>query len=753
MSIAAAAGPYILLDAACRRLAHDDDPAAALEALRGLTRLGLGGPARELLRDGRLDTAGVDVAALRRCVAQLPTGRVPWERCAGTLQRNLQALMRGRPHLEVLESDIRGALRTHELYRSLDGQMHLSTRPTDGTRRWVPGLVDWGPIASMEIPVGPSGPPAAVTGLGLNGLVERVCDATRGAEGLQQQPVYIIEPDPACLAAWLAAEDRRPVLCQERVHVFAGPGAHADLERFLEENEDLLPPGASLFGPGWADAAHRTEQVARCVVARREAALASFVELHRCRAAGRTTTAWAARLGPGATILGVTSRFTTMLRYSMRDIGEALEALGYTFRMLVEASDHRCHTTLTTSRAVCESDPALVILINHLRREHPVSFGEVPILTWVQDPVPELLCAEAGDSIGPHDFVCGFYAERCVRDLGYPARRFFPVPFFPVSARRFHEGPLPPGSAERYAADLAYVGHYHGSVREICDEARRGLPEKLRPVLDAISCEVLKRVAQGRHVGASEAAAIVDAAAAEAGARLPPALAAHLANFFAYRIFDIHFRLETLGWAAQWARRRGRRLRLYGRGWERHPELRPFAAGPVEHGVESRLACRGAALSIQTIPVGLCHQRTFEALLSGSLVLARYSPDNFAGLSVEEFRTWCGEGSPACGSLYAYEFRGLHRVTFRHAAEFGLLADRYLEDRVERESLREEMAALVRRHLTYETVVPSLVDAVRCGLRGGKVESSVVLNAPAHRTRAHGKDGGLHAADGDRGDR
>ena len=62
-----------------------------------------------------------------------------------------------------------------------------------------------------------------------------------------------------------------------------------------------------------------------------------------------------------------------MLQYSMRDIGHALEELGYRFRLLIEPEPHRIHTTLTTSRAIHETDPALVVLINHFRHEQPDS--------------------------------------------------------------------------------------------------------------------------------------------------------------------------------------------------------------------------------------------------------------------------------------------------------------------------------------------------------------------------------------------
>ena len=193
-------------------------------------------------------------------------------------------------------------------------------------------------------------------------------------------------------------------------------------------------------------------------------------------------------------------------------------------------------------------------------------------------------------------------------------------------------------------------------------------------------------------------------------------LATHLANFFAYRLFDIHFRLETLRWVAEWARRNGRRFLIYGRGWEAHPELGSFARGPIEHGADSRLAYRGAAVTIQTTPGGLSHQRTFEALLSGSLVLGRYCPAYFEGLTMEEFRLRHGAGTREQRTLYAYGFTGLDRVCFEGPDQLHALLERHLTAPESRQALQREMAELVKRNFTYETVVPQVMERLRASL-------------------------------------
>ncbi len=131
-----------------------------------------------------------------------------------------------------------------------------------------------------------------------------------------------------------------------------------------------------------------------------------------------------------------------MLQYAMRDIGSAVEELGYTFHLVIEPQADRQHTWLTTTRAVHEHDPALVVLINHFRKEYAMSFGETPVLTWVQDPVDAVFSRSTGESIGPLDFICGYYRHRCVGEFNYPPDQYFSTKI-PVSTRVFHDAQAP----------------------------------------------------------------------------------------------------------------------------------------------------------------------------------------------------------------------------------------------------------------------------------------------------------------------
>ena len=90
IELAQAGRVYEFVDQSYRYLSHTQaDPEIVLLTLQGLVRLGLGGPARELLQ-ARGDLQGaVDIQELRQSVVPIATGRVPWNRFDEQSHRNI----------------------------------------------------------------------------------------------------------------------------------------------------------------------------------------------------------------------------------------------------------------------------------------------------------------------------------------------------------------------------------------------------------------------------------------------------------------------------------------------------------------------------------------------------------------------------------------------------------------------------------------------------------------------------------------
>ncbi len=700
---------YAVLDAGWRYLATVPDDAEITElVLGGLVDVGLGGLVRELLQL-RTDLDQQTAKKWQAAADVVPMGRVPWAELADTYKANLALLIAHHPQMAEQKQALDHSLRGLHLYRTTDGHYLLSRRKAGHYREWLPAITDHAHDANLKLPRLRHGTPIFIDGISLGPMVERVFDATASIGLNQSLAVFLVDEELSHLAAWLHVVDRSKQLADERFFVFCGAGALQALAEFLDGHDDLASaPCCAITPPGFAVLRERLLSLHEGVLLRRENAYQEIVEQLTERYAQRDLDYWRARVQDKGPVVVVTSRATTMLQYSARDIGHALEEMGYEFHLLIDAADHLQLTGLQVLRHILKLDPVLCVLLDHLRCEQNNLLFNIPTLTWVQDPLPNLLNARAGASIGPLDFVCGYYRGRCVEEFGYPRKQFFDAPF-PVSTRIFHDGPVPASDRENPSCDIVYVGHMQDTVDAHFEHWQKQSSAVLQPVLQTTYERVMDTLRRGGHI--IEPVSFLRPILDELGIRLQDNTFEKIAYQYCHRLFDLAYRQQTLGWVGEWAGRTGRRFQIYGRGWENHPELARFAAGPIEHGDSLRRVYRGARLALQTIPSGFQHQRTFEALASGLLVLARYSPNSFGGHSMQQFRRRKQDGEHM--QTAAAFFPRLDRVVFRSAAEFERLAEHYLADTSAYDTVLAELREIVLNKYSYNRVLAGVLDKIK----------------------------------------
>ncbi|MHC4064989.1 MAG: glycosyltransferase family protein [Planctomycetota bacterium] len=687
-------------------------PELAQLTLRALVELGFGGPARELLQlRGDVCSDERQRIELQSSVASLPNGRVAWSSCADTFRQNVSPLLSCRPQLGECVAKLPELLSRVHLYRSVQGTYALSCRQAGQLRQWLGDLSMLEDEANVRLP--PRGQLAAtvVVGLRVGAVLERIYRDTHRLFLSYSPPLCLIEPDPVRFAAWLHCADHRTLLTDDRVYVFVGDQAVDQLGRLLAENPRLALPGLFVNLSPDTPVAARARETVEQVRARRERQFEEVLEALQERYRHRDAAYWMDRFAPPGPVLGVTSRFTTMLQYSTRDALSALEGQGYTTEVLLESKDHEVIPPVEICRKILELDPIMLLFLDHLRYEYPFVPRNLPFLGWIQDPLPNLLCRKAGESIGPLDLVCGYYLPRCAEEFGYPPDRLANAAI-PVSTRVFHDGDFAPEEKQRYACDVCFVSHASQPIEAIYQSALTKYPATLRPLLDAVYVEVLRLIDRDGSLEVQTTAAdFLRSIIAETGVKLTAEQFEHIKTYYAHRLFDWGRRQQTLEWVATWARRRGRVFKIYGRGWEQHPSVAEFAVGPIEHGEPLRRAYRASKLALQLIPSGFIHQRSFELLASGTLPVCRYCPNDFAGLPIEEFirRREAGETLRGAATIMP----GLQRVVFRSAEDFEALADRFLTEETYRHHVRTELREVVLRDYTYDAQMEKLMTAFR----------------------------------------
>jgi hypothetical protein len=236
---------------------------------------------------------------------------------------------------------------------------------------------------------------------------------------------------------------------------------------------------------------------------------------------------------------------------------------------------------------------------------------------------------------------------------------------------------------------------------------------------------------------------------------------ARLQGWYMWRLADRLFRHEALGWVAEWAARTGRSFRIYGNGWDRHPTLAPFAAGPAANGRELLCVYRASRINLQLMPGGFIHQRALDGLAAGGFFLTRQVPADLRGRTLRRLvqridelgvissdalfsasdpelrallRNYLGPhvASAACCAadvltalkvnaelLHPDEaFPGFEEIVFDSSQRFAHLADRFLADDGARARIAAAHRQTVLRHFSYAVAVDQFLRRMAGYLHG-----------------------------------
>lgn len=648
-----------------------------------------------------------------------------------------------RANVEVLARrgvDLRAALEAwaitvpcREWYRTGDG--NVSRRSGDAWEL----IGDHAGAArrfAREHPAEP--PPALVTVEGVDPpwILMEVARATpRGPDGFQPRLVVVQADVPEFLDG-LAQADLRGVLGEERTEVFAGPDASTRLAAWLGERFETL-----LSGPCIPLRSVRTRATPRVQEVLERARAEQLEEHHRLLAearaiyAGRTKEWWGQRfaaslacqpvsphsspvssslrpLGPcGETVslgplraLVPTSRFTTFMQHSAADLMEALQAAGCESDLLVEPDPFSRLSSLAYLRRIVARRPDLVVMINWTRATLSMPLPrELPVVSWMQDAMPRQFDPAAA-SRGELDFLVGNLHPELFRLFGFGREWTLEFPVV-ASARKFHDGPVAEELRRRLECEIGYVGHqsetapamHERLTREAMRRGERALAramEALRPRVEQVArgatglllarleeaCAAALKELTGHHADGREVARLVRQYAAPLAERL--------------------IRHQTLEWAASIALRRRWRMRIFGRGWDRHPTLAAFACGELAHGEELRAAYQCAAVQLHASAAAMVHQRVMECALSGGLPacrVARWEEPSVPEYDAERLLTGAD-------------------VTFTDGTGLERIVERAIEEPGWRAACSASIAARVRVGLTHDVFVARVLELVRGAL-------------------------------------
>jgi hypothetical protein len=474
-------------------------------------------------------------------------------------------------------------------------------------------------------------------------------------------------------------------------------------------------------------------------------------ELNACYA-GRDAAWWARRFqealgggGPPLRILASVSTHTTFLQYCMRDAARAARKLGCEFHVLTESRAFDSVSPLTFHRLLRELQPDLFFALDHLRSSFPAHLPDnLPLLTWDQDALQHVFTAGNLAKMSPLDAVVGLPKVECIVRHGCDPRQFLAA-HIASCPEEFDASTLSEDDLAPFRCDVSYVSHGSQTAEQFHRSERDTYPdENARRLLDALLPLARQAVLEQGAMDGGRLRALLARAEQQTGIRVvDPVMRDRLIGWHLWRLCDRFFRHQALEWAAEWAVRRGRSLRIYGNGWETHPTLSPFAAGAIQNGRELLCLYRASAINLQLMPAGFIHQRALDGLLAGGFFLARATHadrrDSRLPRLVQGIRRqgWASGAALLAGgdeqtiglfhemrTVYGYPeqqvedafhailadaqldypaevFPGFEAIVYADSASFQRMADAFTADPARRAAMAAQMRDVVVRRYTY----------------------------------------------------
>lgn len=616
-----------------------------------------------------------EVGRLEREVSALADDRVPLELRRATLRANARALAARGVDLGGAAERVADEEAGWECYVARGGEM--VRRPAGSWRvtewRWLAELRAQARALAGQAYAMPDDlamlPPMVIEGVSPPWMLLEACERSPATRVGYQPTIRVVQRDPAELCEGLVLADLRGVIAQQRVRWYVGDDAGTRLRAELEGRMDARVGGPCAVMPTTRARvdAPAVPQMLKAVSERQLDELGATRTRVESRYAGRDAAWWARRYaeasegGPPLRVLIPTCRFSTYIQHAAEDLARAFRGVGCRAEVLIEPDMWTGMSNLAYWSLQERLEPDLIVLANYPRTERADSFvRDVPFVCWMQDAMGHLYDRDVGAAQGELDFIAGVVGTQLFSKHGWAPERAL---FFPVTpnVEKFHDGDADPGLIDRLTCDVAYVSHQSETPeamhRRLCDEAgdpsTRALLDLVRPLVEREAGRFGDPEPLGRRIHEAIKQAFVE----RTGRRIEPEQLSRLQAQYATPMAERIVRHLAVGWAAEICRRRGWAMKLFGRGWERHPELGSLACGELEHGDALRAAYRCAGVQLHPTVNDVTHQRVMECALSGGLPIVTRTSAMLASKMVLYRRAGLRAEDGRPGDGHAYERR------------------------------------------------------------------------------------------------
>ncbi len=392
-------------------------------------------------------------------------------------------------------------------------------------------------------------------------------------------------------------------------------------------------------------------------------------------------------------ILFYTSCFTTALKYHTRDCMQAASRLGCEVQLLMEPDGiHRVYER-DIIQYIKRFKPDIIFNIDHFRFEYSVIPKEIIWITWVQDPLPEIMDKETPLKLIDRDFVMNhFITWKKFKEVGYQVKCFMDAAI-PADSHMYR--PLCLNEEyEKYACDICFVCHASNVDAHIVGVLEK-VPEKLKEDVCVIYKGYQDYAYETGNIFYSEKE-FKEYIEGILSFRYNIALIQEIINYLAedmYSNFNQRVYRQVL---VDWILDAGfTNVKLWGSGWREEERYEKYAMGIAENGEKLSKIYQASKIVVGNNVLTTSAARAWETMLSGGFYISNYIPEEEDAVDIRKIIEV-----------------GKEVVMFYNRDDLMEKLHYYLEHEEERKAMIERGRKAALNTMTYDILMKRVLDEI-----------------------------------------
>lgn len=340
-------------------------------------------------------------------------------------------------------------------------------------------------------------------------------------------------------------------------------------------------------------------------------------------------------------ILFITSRFTTVLQYHTRDCQQAAEKIGCNTRLLIEPDGIHRISGLSYIKCIRDFKPDIIFCIDHFRFEYGAPDNLVWV-TWVQDPLPDIMDKKTPEKLESRDFLMNHYITwKEFKNVKYDEKYIIDAPV-PANSWIYKPYQLNVKEKERYSCDICFVCHF-SDVEKHVENMVSNYTEELQEMIRAVYYGYKSFVYQTSQLFYKEdafATYIKGALWQHFNYTCSSEMLRYIANDMYMWFNQAVYRQVLVDWLIDAG---FKNLKLWGKDWLGNEKYKQYAMGIAENGETLSKIYQASKIVVGNNVKTTGAARAWEAMLSGAFYISNYIPPEEDAVDIRKILKLDGE--------------------------------------------------------------------------------------------------------------